>query len=83
MDTAMKKLFIVVLIFTAIISGCGVDDGDTKPSDLDSQGSDLEVIYKTVDGRDYMCLFVYMDGYQAGGPAMWCERLSEGETNGQ
>lgn len=76
----------VLLIFatSSMFIACGDDDDTTKDPHADvwvddaevPVGDDLTVIETEVDGTYYRCLYVYADGYQSGGPAMWCERLS-------
>lgn len=71
----MKRLLFAALVVFAL-GACVDENGDTAETDVTSES--LSVIEKEHNGITYTCLFVYVDGYQAGGPAMWCERKDLG-----
>lgn len=79
-------MIVVPAVCLYALAGCG-DDEPTGPTaqlvfdDEIPNGDDLIVIDKVVSGIEYRCLYIYVDGIEGGGPAMWCHILNEQGEN--
>ncbi len=85
---AVNDLWIAAALAVAVVlpfvAACGDDDDATEDPHADTWvadtetpvADDLTVIDAVIEGVSYRCLYLYADGYHAGGPAMWCERLA-------
>lgn len=80
----MRRTALAVVLLASINLGmvaCG-DDGTSEPPAADPRvyetdiptAEDIFPITKSHDGVDYLCFYLYVDGFKSGGPALWCER---------
>lgn len=70
----MKRL-LAALAAVALLAACGDETAVVGDSEVPT-AEDITPIEKHFMGRTYVCFYIYVDGYQAGGPAMSCLPVS-------